>query len=543
MGGRFRPATALLSLSIGILLAPSYGLSELFAQQRNQEERLDYYQKWLKEDVVYIITPEEKAVFGQLSTDEERDRFIEQFWLRRDPDPRTRDNEYKVEHYRRIAYANDAFAAGWPGWMTDRGKVYIIHGPPDEIEENPSGGEYERTLHEGGGRTSVFPYEKWRYHYIEGMGNNVEIEFVDRDFSGVYRLSLSPEDKDAFLHTPNMGFTIAEELGLAERRQRPYYAPHATYPLMNYREQDSAFARYERLVNIQRPVSLKHPALKEIVDTRISYTELPFGVHTDVFRLNDEKVLTPITVHVRNQDLTFAEAGSARRAQVAIYGVVSNLSNQVVSEFEDEVVTSFAAEKLERGLAGESVYNRVILLDAGGRYKLQLAVKDLNSGHLGVATRALAAPSYPGDQLLSSPLVISDYIVAAEEGDRPEDRMFVLGNVRVRPSLGRKFTNQDYFALYWQVYHVALDQSSQAPSFQARYRILKNGAVVLEETDEVGTSVQYYSPQRMVLIKRLDLDGLTPGEYQVEAAFEDRIRGETVTQRGSFAIVGQKAEN
>ena len=125
------------------------------------------YKKWLNEDVRWIITPEEMSAFKQLSNDEERDQFIEQFWLRRDPTPDTVENEYKEEHYRRIAYANEHFAAGKAGWRTDRGRIYIVFGPPDEIEAHPSGGQYNRPIEEGGGDTSTYPFETWRYRYIE----------------------------------------------------------------------------------------------------------------------------------------------------------------------------------------------------------------------------------------------------------------------------------------------------------------------------------------------------------------------------------------
>ncbi len=115
------------------------------------------YRKWLNEDVAYIITDEERAAFKRLQTDEEREQFIEQFWLRRDPTPDTVENEFKEEHYRRIAYANEHYASGIPGWKTDRGRIYITYGPPDEIESHPSGGTYERPPEEGGGETSTYP--------------------------------------------------------------------------------------------------------------------------------------------------------------------------------------------------------------------------------------------------------------------------------------------------------------------------------------------------------------------------------------------------
>ncbi len=517
--------------SKAVLLALLAGTLVWTGRAQPAEEERDYYRKWLKQDVVYIITPQEREVFEGLTTDQERDQFIEQFWLRRDPDPRTSSNEFKTEHYRRLAYANEHFTAGWPGWRTDRGKIYVIHGPPDEIEDNPSGGEYERTLPEGGGRTSVYPYQKWRYRYLEGVGNNVELEFVDRDFSGIYRMALSSEEKDAFLNVPNAGFTAAEELGLASRRQRPYFAPHASYPLMNYRQQDSAFARYERFVDVQRPPQVRHRELAEVVQSQITYGQLPLAVHADVFALNEGKVLVPVTLQIANRELTFEPDGDSGTARVAIYGVVSDLGGRVVREFEDELVAAGGPS----GGTASSLYNRVLVLDSGNRYKLQLVAKDLAGGRIGTANRLIVAPR-PTDSLAASQLVLSDYIVPAEDSERPEERMFVLGDVLVRPRLDRTFSPSDYFALYLQLYQVAVDQSNSQPSFQARYRILRGDEVLLESVDEIGESVQYFSPRRMVLIKRLPLGGLEPGSYQVEVAFEDRIRGERVRRRESFRV-------
>jgi len=155
-----------------------------------KQELSKTYKKWLEEDVIWIITDEERAAFKQLSNDEERDNFIEAFWQRRDPTPDTEENEYKEEHYQRIAYANGHFAAGVPGWRTDRGRVYIVYGKPDEIESHPSGGTYERPLEEGGGETSTFPFETWRYRYIEGIGQEVIMEFVDTCMCGEYHMTI-----------------------------------------------------------------------------------------------------------------------------------------------------------------------------------------------------------------------------------------------------------------------------------------------------------------------------------------------------------------
>lgn len=134
------------------------------------------YYKWLHEDVAYIISNDERDAFEKLTTDEERNKFIEQFWLRRDPTPGTPVNEFKEEHYRRIAYANEHFAAGAPGWQTDRGRMYIIYGPPDEIESHPHSA------------ASKDPYEVWLYRYIAGLGKDVFMTFVDRTAHGDFRI-------------------------------------------------------------------------------------------------------------------------------------------------------------------------------------------------------------------------------------------------------------------------------------------------------------------------------------------------------------------
>src|SRR6266849_5831061 len=135
--------------------APEPGERETIAKPMTEKERKRRedklrkeletpYKKWLSEDVGYIITDEERQAFKRMSTDDERQNFIEGFWLRRDPTPDTAENEFKEEHYRRIAYANERYASGIPGWKTDRGRIYITFGPPAEIESHPSGGSYER---------------------------------------------------------------------------------------------------------------------------------------------------------------------------------------------------------------------------------------------------------------------------------------------------------------------------------------------------------------------------------------------------------------
>src|SRR5205809_6508787 len=127
--------------------------------KRTLKELDNAYKQWLTEDVTYIITPDERNAFLQLQTNEEREQFIEQFWLRRSSNPDLPDNDFKEEHYRRIAYANEHYASGIPGWKTDRGRMYIMWGPADEVESHPTGGTYDRPMEEGGGSTSTYPWK------------------------------------------------------------------------------------------------------------------------------------------------------------------------------------------------------------------------------------------------------------------------------------------------------------------------------------------------------------------------------------------------
>src|SRR5216110_2629495 len=189
-------------------------------EKRFKQEVSSSFKKWLNEDVAYIITDEERTAFKQLSNDEERDNFIEAFWQRREPTPETVENEFKEEHYRRIAYANEHFAAGIPGWKSDRGRIYIVYGPPDEIESHAGGGTYDRPIEEGGGTTSTYPFEDWRYRYLEGIGQEVIIEFVDTCMCGEYHMTMDRSEKDALLMTPNAGLTLYEQMGMSNKSAR-----------------------------------------------------------------------------------------------------------------------------------------------------------------------------------------------------------------------------------------------------------------------------------------------------------------------------------
>src|SRR5437764_1216206 len=255
-----RLAVALLALGFAVpssLAQKTKGQQDPTEKPRNVKPELKKaYKDWLEKDVTYIITDEERKAFKKLQTDDERERVIEEFWRRRDPDPDTDENEYREEYYERIAYANEHFASGIPGWKTDRGRIWIMYGKPDETESHPSGGAYNRESYEGGGSTSTYPFERWFYRYLPGVGSGIEIEFVDPTGSGEYRIARNPDEKDALLHVPGAGLTLAEQMGLADKGDRIANLGGIGTP--NYeREQDSPFSRLQILTDLQRPPQIR----------------------------------------------------------------------------------------------------------------------------------------------------------------------------------------------------------------------------------------------------------------------------------------------
>jgi GWxTD domain-containing protein len=533
-----KKSLGLLNLLIALALGVSGSAwirAQSPAQQRPEVE--DHFAQWLNADVTLIITEEEEEVFSNLTTPEEKARFIEQFWYRRDPDPSTPINELRDEHYRRIAFANERFQSGIAGWKTDRGRIYVIHGPPDEIVSYPSGGRYLRQGHEGGGSTSTYPFEVWRYRHLGGVGTEAELEFVDVSWAGEYRLSLSSDEKDALLRVPNAGLTRAESLGLASKMDRPFFQPgmRGLYPLAYQRSQDSPFARYETLTQVQRPPEIKYKDLKEMVQVDVAFNTLDFQLRSDYFQLNEEQVLVPVTVEIQNKNLSFSEQGDIRMARVAIYGIVTTITKLRVLEFEEDMVLSFSEKDFPDAVGSRSTYQRVMALKKGMRYRLDLVIKDLVSGNIGVVRKVLVPFSSSGEELAASSLILSDLIAPLAQGSR-NGQMFVLGDIKVRPSVGNIFSRQNALGVYLQLYHLGIDQTTQTPWVENRYRILRNDEIVLELAGERGEGLRVYSDGRTVLVKALPIEEMPSGDYRLQLEIHDRIRDESLTLEETFQL-------
>src|SRR5580692_7084944 len=353
------------------------------------------YKQWLNEDVIYIISPEERQAFLQLATNEEREQFIEQFWLRRSTNPDLPDNDFKEEHYRRIAYANEHFASGIPGWKTDRGRMYIMWGAPDEIEAHPTGGTYDRPMDEGGGSTTTYPWETWRYRYMEGIGENVIWEFVDPSSSGEYHLTMDPGEKDALLRIPGAGLTMMEQMGMSSKTARftNTDGTHNGKAMGMQPESMEEFTRLELYAKIQQAPPVKFKDLEAVVTSRLVRDQVKFEYRFDFLRITSDTVLVPITVQISRRQMTFQEKDGVDSSTVNLFARITSLSGRIVQTIEDTLRTDIPASLLQQSLSGSSIYQKAVPLSPG-LYRLDIVLKDLNSNNVGVVNTRLQVPRY-----------------------------------------------------------------------------------------------------------------------------------------------------
>ena len=517
-------------------------------QKKQQKRSLNIelsktYKKWLNEDVAYIISDQERAAFKQLSNDEARDNFIEQFWLRRDPTPDTEENEYKEEHYRRIAYANEHFAAGIPGWKTDRGRMYIMYGPADEIDSHPSGGSYERPMEEGGGETSTFPFETWRYRYIEGIGQEIIMEFVDTCMCGDYHMTLDRSEKDALKYTPNAGLTLYEQMGMASKASRfTGGMEQLGAGPMSSDLQTKEFDRLEQYAKLQAPPPVKFKDLEEIVNTKLITNLMPFDVRSDFVKVTGDTVLVPITVQMKYRDITFANKDGVQRGTVNIFGRVTTLTGRVVQTFEDTAQVDVPAELLPRTAENSSVYWKALPLRPG-RYKIEIAVKDVNGDRKGLWSRGIVVPEYADDKLSTSSLIVADQMEAVPTKDVSTGN-FVIGLTKVRPRVAPadgkpalfKRTKDQKVNFWMQVYNLGVDEKTHKPSATFEFDIVNiatNKPVVqkMESTETMGNV-----GEQVTLQKSIASANLPPGTYRIEIKVNDNVSKQTVDPSATFAV-------
>jgi len=491
------------------------------------------YGTWLSDEVPEIITEDERRAFLELSTNEERERFIEIFWHRRNPEPESPTNSVKEEHYRRLAYADEHFASGLLGRKTDRGRIYIIWGPPDEIESHPTGGFYERSPGQGGGSSNAYAWELWRYRHLEGIGENVEIEFVDPSGSGEYHLAIDPCEKDALARIPGAGPSLSEMLGQATKTDRFTNSNGTTCPvaLGGRMAGPDEFDNLDRYFRVQHaPEHLKE--LAEKVTSSMVANRLPFQWRADFLRATTNTVLVPITLQLHNRDVSYRSKQGVESAVLDLYGRVADPGGRVVQTFEDVISRDIPESLFQSSRDLYSIYQKSVPLRAG-LYRLDIVIKDTQSGNIGILGTALRVPHFEEEKLDASSLVLADHIEPVASSQIGTGQ-FVLDAYKVRPSLSKEFSGFDKLGIYLQLYNLKLDPASHKTIVSVAYRITKDQQEIWHD---VETPDHLHQGGEQLTIERfISLSSLGPGRYTIEVTGIDLLTNETVIRTSDFTV-------
>ena len=481
-----------------------------------------------------------------MSNDEEREAFIEQFWQRRNANPESPENEFREEHYRRIAYANEHFAAGKPGWRTDRGHIYIAYGKADSIDSHPSGGTYDRPMEEGGGTTSTFPFEIWHYRYIEGIGENIDIEFVDSCMCGDYHMTIDRSEKDALLHVPGAGATLYEQMGQAKQADRFHGGLESlgTGP-MSSTQQSKQFDRLEQFAKLQAPpvVKFKDLQLESFMSNHKLLTGpfFPFDVRTDYVKVTDDTVLVPVTLQIKNRNITFTSKDGVSRGDVHIIGRVSTITDKIVQSFEETVEVEVPTELMPKTLDNSQLYWKALPLRPG-RYRVDIAIKDVNNpDHIGTWAQGITVPKYDDDRLSASSLILAKKMekVASKEIGTGN---FIIGNTKLLPTVQTSAASpasfhQDQSLNFWmQVYNLGIDDASKKNAAVIHYQIIDMATKKPIFQKDEDSKLLGASSDQITLAKSVPLATVPPGKYQVKVSVSDSVSKQEIAETVPFTV-------
>ncbi len=518
-------------LVITAQLCISNALSQPNNKPKNQKKETtadEVFKRIIEEDLAYIITKPELDAFKKLETNEERENFIDIIWRIRDPNPDTEENEFRDEHYERIAYANEKFTSGIPGWKTDRGRIYIARGKPDSIESHPSGGSYQRASYEGGGSTTTYPFETWFYRNVDGVGSGIEIEFVDPTGTGEYRIARNANEKDALLNVPGAGQTLAEQIGLETRADRISGFNNNTS-----RVQDSPFERLRITTDIFKapPISNNLP-FTTVSSPLLDENPLNFDVRVDYFRQSDDKVVATFTVQAKNKELTYKDVGGIQTARMNIFGRVTQVSGKRAGTFQDVVTTTATADELKQNDFRSSIYQQTVILPAG-IYKTEINVRDIETGNGGTRTIGFTVPKFGAEKLSASTLILASRLYQTTEKDI--GGRFVIGDKKVIPNLSSEYKQGQEIGIYMQVYNAGIDQTTLRPAVDVEYILIKDGKEVLKKSEDWNGLSE--AGQRLILARFLETEKLLAGEYELKIKVQDRVNNQVIEPSAKFRIV------
>jgi hypothetical protein len=348
---------------------------------------------------------------------------------------------------------------------------------------------------------------------------------------------MDPSEKDALLHVPGAGLTMAEAMGLSDKSKRftntdgTHMAPSVT---MTQRESMNEFTRLQNFANIMKPPPVKFKDLEAVVTSRLVRDQVKFEYRYDFLRITSDTVLVPITVQIPVRQLSFQEKQGVDSATINLFARITSLSGRVVQTFEDTLVSDFPASLLQQSLGSSRLYQKAVPLSPG-LYRLDIVIKDVNSGNVGVANTRLPVPRFQEDQLSASSLILADNIQRVSVKDIGLGQ-FVLGDVKVRPKFDRTFTPNDSMGVYLQVYNLKVDDQTHKADTSVEYRVTRDKETAPMLTFNIPADKLPQHGEELTLENRITLGSLPPGKYKLEIAVTDNLTKQTIRPATDFTV-------
>jgi hypothetical protein len=445
-------------------------------------------------------------------------------------DPDSPENTYREDHYRRIAYANERFSSGvragkpiadtcsssgdhpMKSIRIPRAELMIVH--PNKAADRP------RRILGNSGATAT-----WKI-LATTLARICRSERFRR-----YRQRWTPV-KGCAGARPGRGLELSELHDLL-RAQRFSNTNGTTLPapLGGLSAGLDEFDISDRYFKVQRPPEhLKD--LSAMVTARIVRNQIHMDYRFDFLRVTHDSVLVPITLQVANRDLSFKGKDGVQSAVLNLYGRITTLSGRVVQTFEDVVSRDFPDSLYQSSVNLSSIYQRSVPLRSG-LYRLDVVLKDAQSGNVGVIDAALRVPLYEEESLDASSLILADQIrpvATSQVGQGP----FVIGNYKVRPRINPEFSSADSMGIFLQLYNLKLDVQSHKSDVSVAYRIIKDHQQVWKQ-DESPEQLQQ-SREQITIERNLPLVSLAPGRYSLEVYVIDLLTNQTVTRTADFTV-------
>ncbi len=520
---RFWPLVLLLALAV-----PEAAFSQA---QTALPER---YKKWLDEEVVYIMTRHERDVFLKLQTDRERDIFIEAFWKHRDPAPETPRNEFEDEHYKRLNYANATFgrSSPFPGWKTDRGRIYILLGPPQNIEE------YSNV-------NGVFPAEIWFYLGDTSLGlpAGFNVIFFKRLGTGDFILySPSADGPRALIADPLTAYQTASSNRAMTEDQLAYRALQQLEPnlarqvrsllpnegaasglgsLASERLLATIFAVPEKMVRTDYADAI----LRYKDSVEVEYTANYVSSDAQVQVIRDPSGTCFVHYTVEPAKITAEEIGGGYDIRFKLNGRVSDAAGKTVYQFDRDFPFTLTASELE-DLKAKSLSIQDVFPLVPGTYSFDILLKNVLSKEFTGAEKTLFVPG-PGAAVRLSPLLLA-YKRESKPSAAGERVPFKVGNDQLLCQARKTFSAGDELVTFFQIY--GLTDTLKA-SGAIRTDVLKEDKPFLSRTAAVGAA----APAGTVLDVQ-PLRDFPAGYYQVRVALVDGQGKEIAASKENFEV-------